>query len=210
MEKEIKQFSQFFIFDLSLKSFEKYPLINILFSSNFIFRSVKYRKKMVDEKAMPDFESNIEIENRGECANEDADNKDEIDENSSEFIGSADMDLDIKTDDVPEQIVSSNNHEFSLGENNNETINAQNDIASNDDSIIINKTIATDTEQESQTTIPTNFGDTEFIRKQWHRRLRTPVWARCSIQIHIIHLSTTTTHFLTLSISFSLFLCVFQ
>lgn len=168
---------------------------------------MKYRKKIGDEKTRPDFQSHIEFENRDECANDDADNKDEIDENSSELIGNADMDFDSKTDDVPEHTVSPNNREFSLGENNNETIIAQNDITSNDDSIIINKTIATDTEHESQTTSSTNsFGDTEFIRKQWHRRLRTPVWARCSIQIHFIHPSTTTTHSLFLSLSLSLFL----
>lgn len=139
-----------------------------------------------------DSESIIEIENRGECANDDGDNNNVIDvvEQCEKIDDTNTKDIEIKIDDVPEQIDSQNNHENSLGENENETNNAYNDLTSNDD--------------ESQTSISTtnSFGGSEFIRKQWHRRLRTPVWARCSINIHFSH----NTHTLSLSHFLSLFL----
>lgn len=91
------------------------------------------------------------------------------------------MDFEIKTDNVPEQNDSQNNHENSLGENDNDTTNAYNDLTSIDD---------TTTENENHTSISTNsFGGSEFIR---NRRLRTPVWARCSIKILFFLFSTPT------------------
>ncbi|XP_055298808.1 dual specificity calcium/calmodulin-dependent 3',5'-cyclic nucleotide phosphodiesterase 1-like isoform X1 [Sitodiplosis mosellana] len=139
-------------------------------------KSVKNQKKISDESTAPDFESNIEIENRGECANDD--DHDDVDENASVKSGNADMDVDIKTDDVPEQSVSPNNHEHSLDENDHETANAHNDLTSNDDTITA-ITTTTATEYESQTSISINsFGGSVFLGEQWHRRLRAPVWAR--------------------------------
>lgn len=101
------------------------------------------------------------IEHRDECANDD---------NHGVQSGNADEDLSKITDNVPD---SQNNHEHSLGENDT------NVLTSNDT-----------TEIESQTTNSAeSFGGNEFIRKQWHRRLRTPVWARCSIKQTIFFLS---------------------
>lgn len=115
------------------------------------------------------------IENSGECGNNDndggvggGDDDDVVVVKTSANSDNADMDLEIKTDDVPDQTDSRTNLDNSLGANDNET--KVHDLTSNNT-----------TENDENQTSTNTFSDSEFIRKQWHRRLRTPVWARCSI-----------------------------
>ncbi|XP_031624915.1 calcium/calmodulin-dependent 3',5'-cyclic nucleotide phosphodiesterase 1-like isoform X5 [Contarinia nasturtii] len=126
-------------------------------------KSEKNQKKINDNTTdeCDSLHSKNEIENNGECGNNDGGGDDVVDSNS----GNADMDFEIKTDDVPDQCDSQNNHDNSLGENDNET--KAHDLTSN-----------STTENDANPTTTNSFGDSEFIRKQWHRRLRTPVWAR--------------------------------
>lgn len=147
-------------------------------------RSDKNQNKNNDENTAADSvhcssaQSNI-FENSDECANNNDNGDDDDDVISVTCVKSdnADTDLDIKTNDVPDMTDSHNHFDNSLGEHDTQA----NQLTTVDDNI--------DTTSNCNSDNTTNsFGGSEFIRKQWHRRLRTPVWARCSnlFSLHFI------------------------
>lgn len=117
---------------------------------------MKQNQKKHDDNHADDSQSAESINKTDDC-DECANDKHQDDVNSENADKTTDFDR--KTDDVPDKNDSQNNHEHSLGENQ---------LSSNTNEI-----------ETSNTT--NSFGGCNFIRKQWHRRLRTPVWARCSI-----------------------------
>lgn len=125
------------------------------------FRLKRNQKKNDDNTAADSHSAGSinRIEESGKCASDK--NQDDV-----ESVNADTKDLEIKTNDVPDKSDSQNNHDYSLGENETNTLSSNNNT----------------TETESQTPNSANsFGGCEFIRKQGNRRLRTPVWARCSI-----------------------------
>lgn len=76
---------------------------------------------------------------------------------------------------MPDRTDSHNHFDNSLGEHDTEA----NKLTTVDTTDI---ETATNTQSDGSAE---SFGGSEFIRKQWHRRLRTPVWARCSILFSI-------------------------
>lgn len=130
-------------------------------------RSDKNQNKNDDENTAAECDSvrAKNVDDSDECANNNQDNNDEVNCDNAVTAN-----LDIHTDDVPD---SQNIDQISLDEH--ET-NAKHCTTTND-------TTEIDTAHRNDESA--NSGDGgghELKQKQGHRRLHTPVWARCSIK----------------------------
>lgn len=132
-------------------------------------RSDKNQNKNDDENTAAECDSvrAKNVDDSDECANNNQDNNDDDEVNCDNAVTA---NLDIHTDDVPD---SQNIDQISLDEH--ET-NAKHCTTTND-------TTEIDTAHRNDESANSGDGGGHGLKqKQGHRRLHTPVWARCSIK----------------------------
>lgn len=153
-----------------------------------VIRSARNRKKFYDDHR-DDGGKPVAVSYHTESGTVKVDNNDENKAiNSKNGVTSTIINID-----VPDSENAAN--QISLGEHK---INAK----QNASTATATTATTTDSEQDAADSIG---GDAWLRQKQWHRRLQTPVWARCSIKTQIFFLQNILFIPLSLSISLSLY-----